>query len=47
MEAFYRNQNRRIEVSGDVVLHHAGDAVKRFVFGDKVRPVRVGEVAGD
>ena len=31
-----------------VILHHAGDAVKRFVLGDRmVRPVRVGEVAGD
>jgi Cu/Ag efflux pump CusA len=30
-----------------VILHRAGDAVKRFVLGDRVRPVRVGEVAGD
>jgi hydrophobe/amphiphile efflux-1 (HAE1) family protein len=30
-----------------VILHHAGDAVKRFVLGDRVRPVPVGEVAGD
>jgi len=30
-----------------VILHHAGDTVKRFVLGDRVRPVRVGEVAGD
>ena len=30
-----------------VILHHAGDAVKRFVLGDRVEPVRVGEVAGD
>ena len=30
-----------------VILHHAGNAVKRFVVGDKVRPATVGEVAGD
>jgi hydrophobe/amphiphile efflux-1 (HAE1) family protein len=30
-----------------VILHHAGDAVKRFFLGDRVRPVPVGEVAGD
>ena len=30
-----------------VILHHAGDAVKRFVFGEKVRTVAVGEAAGD
>ena len=30
-----------------VILHRAGDTVKRFVLGDRVRPVRVGEVAGD
>jgi hydrophobe/amphiphile efflux-1 (HAE1) family protein len=29
-----------------VILHHAGDTVKRFVLGDRVRP-RVAEVAGD
>jgi hydrophobe/amphiphile efflux-1 (HAE1) family protein len=30
-----------------VILHHAGNAVKRFVLGEKVRPATVGEVAGD
>ena len=30
-----------------VILHHAGDAVKRFVLGDRVRHVPVGEAAGD
>ena len=30
-----------------VILHHAGDAVKRFVLGDKRQPVAVGEAAGD
>jgi hydrophobe/amphiphile efflux-1 (HAE1) family protein len=30
-----------------VILHHAGDTVKRFVFGNKARPIAVGEVAGD
>jgi multidrug efflux pump subunit AcrB len=30
-----------------VILHNAGNAVKRFVLGDKMRPVTVGEVAGD
>lgn len=30
-----------------VILHHAGDAVKRFFLGDKVRPVPVEGVAGD
>jgi multidrug efflux pump subunit AcrB len=30
-----------------VILHRAGDAVKRFFLGDRVRPVTVGEVAGD
>jgi hydrophobe/amphiphile efflux-1 (HAE1) family protein len=30
-----------------VILHNAGNAVKRFVIGDKVRPATVGEVAGD
>ena len=29
-----------------VILHHAGDSVKRFVLGDRVRP-RVAEVTGD
>jgi CzcA family heavy metal efflux pump len=30
-----------------VILHRAGDTVKRFVFGNKARPIAVGEVAGD
>ena len=30
-----------------VILHGAGDAVKRFVVGEKVQPVAVGEAAGD
>jgi multidrug efflux pump subunit AcrB len=30
-----------------VILHHAGDAVKRFFLGDRVRPVPVEGVAGD
>ena len=30
-----------------VILHRAGNAVKTFVIGDKVRPATVGEVAGD
>jgi hydrophobe/amphiphile efflux-1 (HAE1) family protein len=30
-----------------VILHGAGDAVKRFVIGDKRQPVAVGEAAGD
>jgi hydrophobe/amphiphile efflux-1 (HAE1) family protein len=30
-----------------VILHNVGNAVKRFVVGEKVRPAAVGEVAGD
>ncbi len=30
-----------------VILHHAGDAVKKFVYGDKTRAVAIGEAAGD
>jgi hydrophobe/amphiphile efflux-1 (HAE1) family protein len=30
-----------------VILHNAGNAVKKFVLGDKVRPAAMGEVAGD
>ncbi|HEX6942466.1 MAG TPA: efflux RND transporter permease subunit [Gemmatimonadaceae bacterium] len=30
-----------------VILHHAGESVKRFVIGDKRQPVPVAEAAGD
>ena len=30
-----------------VILHHAGNAVKKFFLGENVRPATIGEVAGD
>jgi hypothetical protein len=30
-----------------VILHNAGNAVKKFVLGEKMRPATMGEVAGD
>jgi multidrug efflux pump subunit AcrB len=30
-----------------LILHNVGDAVTRFVLGDRARVVRTGEVAGD
>jgi hydrophobe/amphiphile efflux-1 (HAE1) family protein len=30
-----------------VILHNAGNAVRKFVVGEKVRPAAIGEVAGD